>query len=149
MGLISRVSSRTYRQFKPKMDDVETKTMGDEPPKYELVPWSGEWYYIGSEAGAWMRMFRGVIYKTYPGLWKYMMTPEERKALIARTTCKKSLKTLDNISRIHLVRVTEIEDILAGRTAKYRATPANKQSNRESFANSEVPMSGGRSSSRR
>merc|ERR1712071_595532 len=129
------------------MEDSETKTMGDEPPKYELVQGSGEFHYIGSEAGAWMRMFRGVIYKTYPCLWKYMMTPEERKALIARTSCKKSLKTLDNISRIHLVRVTEIEDILAGRTAKYRATPANKRSNRESFA-SEVPMSGPRSSRR-
>ena len=66
--------------------------MLEEPPKYEINPGSGEWFYVGSEAAAWLRSIgvfkrknRSHLYQKYPTLWKYKLTSAERMNLIDRT----------------------------------------------------------------
>ena len=109
------------------MEGVITKS--EEPPKYELIPGSGEFYYIGSEAGAWIGVLNGRLYKNYPQLWTYSMTTEDRKKLISRTVCEKSFNTLNSISRITLVRVSEIEEIISG--AMQKSTRTDQKLNRK------------------
>lgn len=59
---------------------MASKTYGDKPVSFQLED-NGEFYCIGSEVGNYMRMFRGSLYKKYPGLTRRMLTNEERKKL--------------------------------------------------------------------
>ena len=57
-------------------------THGKEPVKFTLKEdTSGETYMIGSEVGNHLRMFRGKLYKRFPGLWRRTATDEERELL--------------------------------------------------------------------
>ncbi|KAL7677067.1 hypothetical protein ACOME3_003314 [Neoechinorhynchus agilis] len=79
---------------------------------------TGEWYYIGSEVGAYLRLYRGTLYKKYPGLWRRLVTPEERKRLIEQGIMRSSAGggggdgTLP--TNLTLVRVVEVNEILCG-----------------------------------
>ena len=53
------------------------QTYGPAPTRYELVKGSDEWYIIGSEIGAYFRLFRGQLYKKYPGLWRKTLSPDQ------------------------------------------------------------------------
>lgn len=85
------------------------KTYGNKPVSFQLEE-NGEYYYIGSEViirqyyfrsksfqfvsillyvptldlqvGNYLRLFRGSLYKRYPGMYRRTITNEERKKLI-------------------------------------------------------------------
>ena len=57
------------------------RTYGEKPTPFQLEP-NGEYYYIGSEVGNYLRMFRGSLYKRYPSLWRRLVSQEERKKLL-------------------------------------------------------------------
>merc|ERR1712071_554056 len=115
MGLISRVSSRTYRLYRDpyktnKSSTVmpeETKTYGEMPKRYELEPNSGVFFMVGSEVGAHLRLFRGLLYKKYPGLWRMLCSPEQRRYLIQCADDQKRRSELMNISNVTIVRATD------------------------------------------
>ena len=39
-------------------------------------------YFIGSEVGSYLRLFRGILYKKYPSLWRRNLNQEERRRII-------------------------------------------------------------------
>lgn len=75
-----------------------------------------ERYFLGSEIGAYLRSFRGTLYKKYPSLWKRNLTSSERAKLIQMGCSEQNLP-----SNIILVRSSEIEEILAGNEDKFKA----------------------------
>ena len=56
-------------------------TYGEKPLVFKFGE-DGEEYMIGSEVGNYMRLFRGSMYKRYPGLFRRTLTSEERKKLV-------------------------------------------------------------------
>ena len=72
---------------------------------------------LGSEVGNYLRLFRGDLYKRYPGIWKRKMTPEERRH------CSEQIGySYNNIStNVQIVKVSEVEDILSMNGEKYRS----------------------------
>ena len=56
------------------------KTYGSKPRAFQLTD-DGEYYMIGSEVGTYLRLFRGSLYKKYPGLWRRVATFEERRKI--------------------------------------------------------------------
>ncbi|KAM7311064.1 SWI/SNF-related matrix-associated actin-dependent regulator of chromatin subfamily B member 1 isoform X2 [Ixodes scapularis] len=91
------------------------KTFGDKPTAFQLEE-DGEFYYIGSEVGNYLRMFRGSLYKKYPSLWRRLVTVDERKKIASLGVGLHSLAT--NIS---LLRVSEVDEVIAGNDEKYTA----------------------------
>merc|ERR1739848_66775 len=79
-------------------------------------------FYDCSEVGAYMRLFRGLLYKKYPGLWRMLCSSDQRRYLI-QIADDKAKHDLMNISNVTIVKYTEIEEILAGKDKKYRAVP--------------------------
>lgn len=78
----------------------------------------GEEYMLGSEVGNFLRLFRGDLYKKYPGLWKRKTTQEERR--LASAQIGYGYATIS--SNVHIVKALEVEDIIAGNDEKYRAS---------------------------
>jgi SWI/SNF-related matrix-associated actin-dependent regulator of chromatin subfamily B protein 1 len=66
-------------------DQKSIQTYGEKPTpflfKFEENSLE-ESYYIGSEIGNYLRLFRGTLYKKYPSLWRRAITQEERRRLI-------------------------------------------------------------------
>ncbi|CAF0757614.1 unnamed protein product [Didymodactylos carnosus] len=91
------------------------KTYGDRPVAFQFED-ATEKYYIGSEVGNYLRLFRGTLYKKYPSLWRRMITLEERKWLIELGCSESSLPT-----NLTLLRANEVDEILKGDDEKYRA----------------------------
>jgi SWI/SNF-related matrix-associated actin-dependent regulator of chromatin subfamily B protein 1 len=77
---------------------------------------NGEFFYIGSEVGNYLRMFRGSLYKRYPSLWRRLVTVEERKKINAMGLGPHSLAT-----NITLLKGSEVDEIFEGRDEKYKA----------------------------
>lgn len=92
------------------------RTFGDKPNPFQLDD-NGEWYYIGSEVGNYMRMFRGSLYKKYPALWRRMVSVEERKRI---TGLGSSVHTI--ATNVTLLKASEVTDLFEGRDDKYKAT---------------------------
>ncbi|XP_045171529.2 SWI/SNF-related matrix-associated actin-dependent regulator of chromatin subfamily B member 1-like isoform X2 [Mercenaria mercenaria] len=91
------------------------KTFGDKPKSFSLEE-NGEAYYIGSEVGNYLRMFRGSLYKRFPSMWRRLITVDERKKLAQIAGFgQQSLAT--NIS---LLRATEVDEIIEGGGDKYK-----------------------------
>lgn len=66
-------------------DQAKVPTYGDRPTPFmfqfdENTPEDS--YFIGSEVGNYLRLFRGTLYKKYPSLWRRAITQEERRRLI-------------------------------------------------------------------
>ena len=57
------------------------KTYGDKPIVFKF-PHDETEYMIGSEVGNYLRLFRGALYKRYPGLTRRTLTNDERKKLL-------------------------------------------------------------------
>jgi hypothetical protein len=57
------------------------KTYGEKPIVFKFEE-NGEEYMIGSEVGNYLRLFRGALYKKYPGLMRRTLSNEERKRMI-------------------------------------------------------------------
>lgn len=93
------------------------KTYGPKPKTFRLTE-DGEEYYLGSEVGNYLRMFRGDLYKKYPGLWKRKMSADERRVASEQIGYGHS-----NISsNVQIVRATEVEEVLSGNDDKYRSS---------------------------
>ena len=93
------------------------KTYGPKPKSFRLGE-DGEEYYLGSEVGNFMRLFRGDLYKKYPGLWKRKMSGDERKVASEQIGYGHS-----NISsNVQIVRASEVEEVLNGNDDKYRSS---------------------------
>ncbi|PAA64794.1 hypothetical protein BOX15_Mlig011780g1 [Macrostomum lignano] len=90
------------------------QTYGVKPDPIELDD-SGDQFYLASEIGSYLRLFRGTLFKRYPGLWRKVVTPEQRKRLVAmgRSTPVTSAHAI-------LVRAAEIDELLSGRADKFR-----------------------------
>lgn len=63
-----------------------------------------------------MRLFRGSLYKKYPGMARRNLTNEERKRLI-----DSGLSSHILASSVSLLKATEVDDIIAGHDDKYKA----------------------------
>lgn len=44
--------------------------------------------FLQFQVGNYLRLFRGSLYKRYPGLWRRMATAEERKIIAAKSPGK-------------------------------------------------------------
>lgn len=97
------------------MSQNQLQTYGAPPFKFQLEP-DGEFYYIGSEVGNYLRLFRGSLYKKYPQLWRKMATIEDRKRMQQLGCNQATLST-----QLMLMRAQEIEEILSGNDEKYKA----------------------------
>lgn len=107
-------------------EEKKLQTYGDRPKPFmfefdENSP--SESYFIGSEVGNYLRLFRGIIYKKYPSLWRRSITNEERKRLIAMGCSDAMLP-----SNIILVKETEVNDLIAGNEEKYKAVVFSSES---------------------
>lgn len=58
------------------------RTYGEKPTAFQLEE-NADFFYIGSEVGNYLRMFRGSLYKRYPSLWRRLVTVDERKKINA------------------------------------------------------------------
>lgn len=63
--------------------------------------------------GNYLRLFRGSLYKKYPGMFRRSITNEERKRLIELGLSQHVLA-----SSVSLLRATEVEDIIEGNDEK-------------------------------
>uniref|UniRef100_A0A6G1S976 SWI/SNF-related matrix-associated actin-dependent regulator of chromatin subfamily B member 1 n=1 Tax=Aceria tosichella TaxID=561515 RepID=A0A6G1S976_9ACAR len=92
------------------------RTFGDKPSPFQLEE-GGELFYIGSEVGNYLRMFRGALYKKYPSIWRRTVSTEERRHISAL-----GYGGLHSIAtNLTLLKASEVEDIFQGRDEKYKA----------------------------
>ncbi|OQR74102.1 SWI/SNF 1-like [Tropilaelaps mercedesae] len=97
------------------------RTFGDRPVSFQLED-GGDYYYIGTEVGNYLRLFRGTLYKKYPSLWRRAVTVEERK----------KISQMENMSQhsaanfISLLKKSEVDDLIDGNEEKYRAAPVQE-----------------------
>ncbi|XP_011498221.1 PREDICTED: SWI/SNF-related matrix-associated actin-dependent regulator of chromatin subfamily B member 1 [Ceratosolen solmsi marchali] len=91
------------------------RTYGDKPISFQVEE-NGEYYCIGSEVGNYLRLFRGSLYKRYPGMFRRSITNDERKKLVELGLSQHVLA-----SSVSLLRASEVEDIIEGNDDKYKA----------------------------
>ncbi|XP_026463988.1 SWI/SNF-related matrix-associated actin-dependent regulator of chromatin subfamily B member 1 [Ctenocephalides felis] len=94
---------------------MAVRTYGDKPVSFQVEE-NGEYYFIGSEVGNYLRLFRGSLYKKYPGMVRRNLTNEERKRLVDAGLTQHVLA-----SSVSLLRASEVEDIIEGNDDKYKA----------------------------
>ncbi|XP_041348691.1 SWI/SNF-related matrix-associated actin-dependent regulator of chromatin subfamily B member 1-A-like isoform X2 [Gigantopelta aegis] len=91
------------------------KTFGEKPKSFTIEE-NGEAYYIGSEVGNYLRLFRGSLYKKYPSMWRRLVTVDERKKIANIGFGQHSLAT-----NITLLKAAEVDEIFEGNDDKYKA----------------------------
>lgn len=94
---------------------MSVRTYGDKPISFQIEE-NGDYYCIGSEVGNYLRLFRGSLYKKYPGLYRRTVSNDERKRLLDTGINSHCLA-----SSVTLLKVIEVEDILEGNDEKYKA----------------------------
>ncbi|XP_069977211.1 SWI/SNF-related matrix-associated actin-dependent regulator of chromatin subfamily B member 1-A isoform X1 [Penaeus vannamei] len=104
------------------------KTYGDKPVSFQLEE-NGEFWCIGSEVGNYLRLFRGSLYKKFPGMYRRSITNDERKKLMELGLTQHVLA-----SNISLLRASEVEDIIEGNEDKYKAVSVRQQQDPEAAA---------------
>ncbi|CAH0389233.1 unnamed protein product [Bemisia tabaci] len=97
---------------------MAVRTYGDKPISFQIEE-NGEYYCIGSEVGNYLRLFRGSLYKKYPGMYRRTIANEERKKLLELGSPGLSAHCL--ASSVSLLRASEVEDIIEGNDDKYKA----------------------------
>ncbi len=105
-----------------KGSDFESGKMvmvyGEKPTAFKFDNGDTEEYMIGSEVGNYMRLFRGALYKKYPGLWRRTVTKEERKKLEEMGLTQHTMA-----SSISLLKAKEVDELLAGENEnKYKGS---------------------------
>ncbi|KOB66259.1 Snf5-related 1, partial [Operophtera brumata] len=99
------------------------RTYGDKPISFQIEE-GGDFYCVGSEVGNYLRLFRGSLYKKYPGMVRRTLTNEERKRLVDNGLGPHVLS-----SSVSLLKAAEVEDIIDGNDDKYElATPRESKS---------------------
>lgn len=91
---------------------MSLQTYGDKPVAFQLEE-GGEYYYVGSEVGNYLRLFRGILYKKYPGMVRLVLSNEERKRL-----ADSGLSPHILASSVSLLKASEVDDIIAGNDEK-------------------------------
>lgn len=64
-----------------RMMSFRLSTFGEKPIVFKFED-DDEYYMIGSEVGNYLKLFRGALYKKYPGLQRRNLTNEERRKLV-------------------------------------------------------------------
>ena len=95
------------------------RSYGEKPLVFRLDGEDGTEYMIGSEVGNYLRLFRGALYKRYPGLSRKNLTTEERKKLVEMGHSQHV-----QASSITLLLATEVDELLAGRDDKFKGNAA-------------------------
>ena len=87
---------------------------------------------IGAEVGNYLRMFRGKLYKRFPGLWRRTASEEEREYIKKVWIITYNIKVwiffktsgdpahVNLPSSISLLKASEVYEVMAGRGARYR-----------------------------
>lgn len=101
------------------------KTYGQKPKTFKLSE-GDDFYMLGSEVGNYLRLFRGDLYKKYPGLWKRKMVGEERR--LAGEQIGYGYNSIS--TNVQIIKVTEMEDLVAGNDDKYRSALGYDSSSR-------------------
>ncbi|CDW57875.1 SWI:SNF matrix associated [Trichuris trichiura] len=114
---------RTVFSSEPSMS---IETYGEKPKSFSFEP-NSERYYIGSEVGNYMRLFRGALYKKYPLLWRRMASLEEKRKMQDMGFNQNTLST-----NMMLMRASEVEEVWNGRDEKYRAVSIASMSESQS-----------------
>ena len=91
------------------------KTYGEKPIIFSFEE-NGEQYMIGSEVGNYLRLFRGALYKKYPGLARRNLTNDERRKLVEMGHSQHVTS-----STISLLLANQVEDILNGQDDQLKA----------------------------
>lgn len=101
---------------------MATRTYGDKPTAFQLEE-AGEFFYIGSEVGNYLRMFRGSLYKKYPSLWRRLVTVDERKKIAALVEFfqRSGLGPHTLATNITLLKASEVDEIFEGNDEKFKA----------------------------
>jgi len=94
------------------------KTYGEKPIIFSFEE-GGEEYMIGSEVGNYLRLFRGALYKKYPGLSRRNLTTQERQKLVEMGHSQHVTS-----STISLLLANQVEDILNGRDEQFKGNQA-------------------------
>lgn len=68
------------------------------------------------QVGNYLRLFRGSLYKKYPGMARRTLTNEERKRLI-----DSGLSSHILASSVSLLRQSDVDDIIAGKDDRFKA----------------------------
>lgn len=68
------------------------------------------------QVGNYLRLFRGSLYKKYPGMLRRTLSNDERKRLI-----DSGLSSHILASSVSLLRAIEVDDIISGNDEKYKA----------------------------
>ncbi|CAL4239745.1 unnamed protein product [Meganyctiphanes norvegica] len=92
------------------------KTYGEKPVSFQLED-GGEFWCIGSEVGNYLRLFRGDLYKKYPGMFRRPLLKEERYKLAECGLTQHSLA-----SSISLLKASEVEEVIEGKGDRYMAS---------------------------
>merc|ERR1712029_1293469 len=98
---------------------IMAKTYGEKPIIFSFEE-GGEEYMIGSEVGNYLRLFRGALYKKYPGLSRRNLTTQERQKLVEMGHSQHV-----NSSKISLLLANQVEDILNGRDGQFKCKETN------------------------
>jgi len=88
---------------------------GEKPIVFRLEADDGTEYMIGSEVGNYLRLFRGALYKRYPGLTRKNLTTDERKKLVEMGHSQHV-----QASSITLLLASEVDELLAGRDERFK-----------------------------
>ncbi|CAG9791331.1 unnamed protein product [Diatraea saccharalis] len=97
------------------------RTYGDKPISFQIEE-GGDFYCVGSEVGNYLRLFRGSLYKKYPGMARRTLTNEERKRLVDNGLGPHVLS-----SSVSLLKASEVEDIIEGNDDKYKAVSVGQE----------------------
>ncbi|ESO04007.1 hypothetical protein HELRODRAFT_185604 [Helobdella robusta] len=100
------------------------RTFGEKPKPFQIEE-DGEVFYVGSEVGNYLRMFRGSLYKRYPSLWRRQMNVEERKKLCQLL----GFGQHSLASNITLLKASEVDEIFEGKDDKYKALSVSSDIN--------------------
>jgi SWI/SNF-related matrix-associated actin-dependent regulator of chromatin subfamily B protein 1 len=92
------------------------RTYGDKPLQFAFRE-GGEEYMIGSEVGNYLRLFRGALYKKFPGLERRNLTYEERSKLVEMGHSQHVTS-----STISLLLAKEVDDLLSGRDDQFKGS---------------------------
>ncbi|VDO03320.1 unnamed protein product [Rodentolepis nana] len=88
---------------------------GEKPIEFQLET-DGEFYYLASDVGRYLRLFRGELHKRYPNLWKRLTTQEEREKLIDM-----GLATHVTAQNATILRAIEVDELIGGGEDRFKS----------------------------